>query len=343
MPALAVAIVLFTIGGCCSSRRSPRSSPTCRPRTARPVPGVFLAATGSAPPWGYRWGLHIDAAPGPPLWALAAGVFLATGLRCALDRPIAASGRRRPAGGHGDGVGLRPVGSELEASSGDLTRGHPVIGCDGRRECSMTLDPSPSSSLPTIAARVSSFREAPRADSGSRGQDPLVAAVAHRQAQVDDRGWLGRLGMPGRDERRSPRGPSIRRAALPALAAPPRRLRRAPRRSRLGQASRDRDRPVPTTPGQRRGASQVGPDDERVSPTHRRRRGGTCSSASCRRRNGMMCIRLHVGPRTSGVVAQASRPSARATWYRRSRGANSRRTVDRALALRSDIRHLRRR
>jgi MFS family permease len=89
MPALAAAIVLFTIGEMLLFPTEPAFVSDLSPADQRGrYQGVFLAATGLGtalgPPVG---GFVIDAAPGPPLWALAAGVFLAAAAAlAALDR-----------------------------------------------------------------------------------------------------------------------------------------------------------------------------------------------------------------------------------------------------------------
>ena len=89
MPALTVAIVLFTIGQMLLFPTEPAFVSDLSPADRRGrYQGVFLAATGLGtalgPPVG---GFVIDAAPGPPLWALAAGVFLVAGVAlAALDR-----------------------------------------------------------------------------------------------------------------------------------------------------------------------------------------------------------------------------------------------------------------
>jgi len=90
MPALAVAIVLFTIGQMLLFPTEPAFVSDLSPEDRRGrYQGVFLAATGLGtalgPPVG---GVVIDAAPGPPLWALAAGIFLVAGAA------LAALGRR---------------------------------------------------------------------------------------------------------------------------------------------------------------------------------------------------------------------------------------------------------
>ncbi len=89
MPGLAVAIVLFTIGEMLLFPTEPAFVSDLSPSDRRGrYQGVFLAATGLGtalgPPVG---GFVIDAAPGPPLWALAAGVFVVAGAALAvLDR-----------------------------------------------------------------------------------------------------------------------------------------------------------------------------------------------------------------------------------------------------------------
>jgi MFS family permease len=89
LPALAVAIVLFTIGEMLLFPTEPAFVSDLSPADRRGrYQGIFLAATGLGtalgPPIG---GFVIDAAPGPPLWVLAAGVFLIAGAAlAALDR-----------------------------------------------------------------------------------------------------------------------------------------------------------------------------------------------------------------------------------------------------------------
>jgi MFS family permease len=89
MPALAVAIVLFTIGEMLLFPTEPAFVSDLSPADRRGrYQGIFLAATGLGtalgPPVG---GFVLDAAPGPPLWALAAGVFVVAGAALgALDR-----------------------------------------------------------------------------------------------------------------------------------------------------------------------------------------------------------------------------------------------------------------
>ncbi len=100
LPALAVAIVLFTIGEMLLFPTEPAFISDLSPVDRRGrYQGIFLAATGLGtalgPPLG---GFVIDAAPGPPLWVVAAGVFLVAGAALAvLDRrtrllPAAADG-----------------------------------------------------------------------------------------------------------------------------------------------------------------------------------------------------------------------------------------------------------
>jgi MFS family permease len=86
VPGIALAIVLFTIGEILLFPQEPSFTSDLSPADRRGrYQGIFLAATGVGtalgPPVG---GFLLDAAPGPTLWVLASGTFLAASAAFAL-------------------------------------------------------------------------------------------------------------------------------------------------------------------------------------------------------------------------------------------------------------------